>query len=35
MTVLKTTETHFIVSSKPAPKVFTLKIIIPNFHSVY
>ena len=32
MTVLKTKETRFVVSSKPAPKVFSVRKIISNFH---
>ena len=34
-TVLKMAETGLVVSSIPAPKVFSLRRIIPNSHEVY
>ena len=35
ITVLKMAETRFVVSFKSAPKVSSLRRIIPNFHEVY
>ena len=34
-TVLKRTETRFVISSKPELNDFSLKRRIPNFHEVY